>query len=137
MFPPILNFVYNRWVLHGRAYVTLPEFKQIVDAAKKEIKEIDLAELKRLQKEGKAAVIDVREKEDQQKGMIPGAVGIPRGVLELHIDQVTTEKDRPIVLYCGGGSRSALAAQSLKKMGFCNAMSLVGGYRGWKEDEGK
>ena len=117
--------------------MTLPEFKQIVDEAKKEIKEIDLAELKRLQNEGKAAVIDVREKEDHAKGMIPGAVGISRGVLELHIDQVTTDKEKPIVLYCGGGSRSALAAQSLKKMGFRNAMSLIGGYKGWKESEGK
>jgi len=117
--------------------VTLPEFKQIVDEAKKEIKEIDLAELKRLQREQKIALIDVREKEDHQQGMIPGAVGMPRGVLELNIDQVTTDKDKPIVCYCGGGSRSALAAQSLKKMGFKNAMSLIGGYRGWKASEGE
>ena len=117
--------------------MTMPEFKQIVDAAKKEIKEIDVVELKRLQQKGDAALIDVREKEDQDKGMIPGAVGISRGVLELNIDQVTTDKDKPIVLYCGGGSRSALAAQSLKKMGFRNVMSLIGGYRGWKEAQGK
>jgi rhodanese-related sulfurtransferase len=118
----------------GGVAVTLPEFKQICEEAKKEIKEIDLDELKRMQG---AHLVDVREKEEQEKGMIPGAVGMPRGVLELHIDEVTTDKDKPIVLYCGGGSRSALAAQSLKKMGFRNVMSLIGGYRGWKESQGK
>ncbi len=110
----------------------MPEFKQLCDEAKKDIKEIDLDELRRMRREQDVALIDVREKEDQQKGMIPGAVGLPRGVLELHIDQVTTDKEKPIVLYCGGGSRSALAAQSLQKMGFRNVMSLSGGYRGWK-----
>ncbi len=118
-------------------HMALPEFKQICDAAKKEIKEIDLAELKKMQGKQDVAVVDVREKEEQEKGMIPGAVGISRGVLELHIDEVTSDKDKPIVLYCGGGSRSALAAQSLKKMGFRNVMSLIGGYRGWKAAEGK
>jgi rhodanese-related sulfurtransferase len=115
----------------------LPEFKQICDEAKKEIKEIDVNELKRMQHDGQIAVVDVREKDEQAQGMIPGAVGISRGMLEYNIDQVTTDKEKPIVLYCGGGSRSALAAQSLKKMGFRNVMSLIGGYRGWKEDEGK
>ena len=65
--------------------------------------------------------------------MSAAAATIPRGSLELNIDQVTADKDKPIVLYCGGGSRSALAAKSLKDMGFRNVMSLVGGYRGWKE----
>ena len=116
----------------------LPEFKQIVDEAKKEIKEIDQAELKRMKgAKQEFALVDVREKEEQQGGMIPGAVGVSRGMLEYKIDEVTTDKDKPIVLYCGGGSRSALAAQSLKKMGFKNVMSLIGGFRGWKESEGK
>jgi rhodanese-related sulfurtransferase len=67
------------------------------------------------------------------QGKIPGAVAIPRGVLELHVDQVTTDKNKKIVCYCGGGSRSALAAWMLKKMGFKNAISLAGGYRGWSQ----
>ena len=58
-----------------------------------------------------------------------------RGVLEVNIDQVTTDKNRNIVLYCGGGSRSALAALNLKKMGFRNVKSLAGGFRGWRESE--
>jgi rhodanese-related sulfurtransferase len=69
--------------------------------------------------------------------MIPGAVHISRGMLEHNIDQVTSDKDKKIVLYCGGGSRSALSAWMLKKMGFNNVISLAGGYRGWNESQDK
>jgi len=116
--------------------MTMPEFKQLVDEIKKEVNEVGPADVQKMKGEG-AAVIDVREKEDSDKGTIPGAVAIPRGVLELNIDQVTTDKDKPIVLYCGGGSRSALAAFMLQKMGFRKVFSLKGGYKGWKEFEGK
>jgi rhodanese-related sulfurtransferase len=120
----------------GRKTVTMPEFKQLVDEIKKDVKEIDLADLKKMQAEG-ACVIDVREREDSDKGTIPGATAIPRGALELNIDQVTTDKEQPIVLYCGGGSRSALAAYMLQKMGFRKVYSLSCGYRGWKDTQGK
>ena len=114
--------------------MALPEFKQLCDEAKKEIREIDSAELRRMQQAKQDfALIDVREPDETARGTIPGAVPIPRGVLELNIDQVTTDKNKNIVLYCGGGSRSALAAQSLKKMGFKNVISLAGGYRGWSQ----
>ena len=113
--------------------MVMPEFHALVNEAKKEIQEISAEDLKKLQHSGEdLIVIDVREREDAAKGTIPGAVNIPRGVLEHNIDQVTTNKDKKLVLYCGGGSRSALAAASLKKMGFKNAISLAGGYRGWK-----
>ena len=116
----------------------MPEFKQLVDEVKKEIKEINKDELKRMQQSGDdVAIIDVREPEESAQGMIPGAVAIPRGVLELHIDEVTADKNKKIVCYCGGGSRSALAAYMLQRMGFKNVMSLIGGYRGWKETSGK
>ncbi len=116
--------------------MTLPEFKMLVDEAKKEIAEISAADLKKMQlSDEDYALIDVREPADHAQGAIPGAVNIPRGELELKIDQVTTDKDKPIVLYCGGGSRSALAAHSLKRMGFRNPLSLRGGYRGWKESK--
>ncbi|HEV3316607.1 MAG TPA: rhodanese-like domain-containing protein [Candidatus Angelobacter sp.] len=111
----------------------LPEFKQLVDEVKKEIKEIDVHELKRMQQAGDFELIDVREKEESAQGHIPGAHNVPRGVLELRIDEVTADKDRKIVCYCGGGSRSALSAYMLKRMGFKNVMSLAGGYRSWKE----
>jgi rhodanese-related sulfurtransferase len=114
----------------------LPEFKQLVDEAKSQIQEITAGELQRMQQSGEEfTLIDVRERDEHQKGSIPGAVGLPRGVLEVNIDQITTDKDRNIVLYCGGGSRSALAALNLKKMGFRNVKSLVGGYRGWHDSQ--
>jgi len=114
----------------------LPEFKQLVDEAKSQISEIDADELKRMQQAGvDFTLIDVRERDEQAKGTIPGAVAMPRGILEVNIDQITTDKDRKLVLYCGGGSRSALAALNLKKMGFRNVISLSGGYKGWRDAE--
>ena len=114
----------------------LPEFKQLVDEAKAQITEIDADDLKRMQQAGADfTLIDVRERDEQAKGTIPGAVGMPRGILEVNIDQITTDKDRKLVLYCGGGSRSALTALNLKKMGFRNVISLAGGYRGWRDSE--
>ena len=117
--------------------MTLPEFKQMVDAAKREIKEIDVDELKRMQTSGADFIlIDVRDPDEWATGTIPGAVTISRGKLELNVDQATADKDKTIVCYCGGGSRSALAAQSLKEMGFKNTISLIGGYRAWKQGGG-
>lgn len=116
----------------------MPEFKQLVNEAKKEIQEIGPDDLQRLQSAAQDFVlIDVREKEDAERGMIPGAVHISRGLLEHDIDRVTSDKDKKIVLYCGGGSRSALSAWMLKRMGFRNAISLAGGYRGWTQSQDK
>ncbi len=116
----------------------MPEFKQLVNEAKSEIQEIGPADLQRMQSAAQEFVlIDVREKEDAARGMIPGAVHISRGMLEHNIDQVTNDKEKKIVLYCGGGSRSALSAWMLKKMGFKNVISLAGGYRGWNQLQNK
>ncbi len=114
----------------------LPQFMKLVDEAKKEIKEIDVHELRRMLPKGGFKLIDVREPQEVQRGKIADAVPIPRGVLELQIDQVTSDFNEPIVLYCGGGNRSALAAQSLKKMGFTNVSSLIGGWKAWTESGG-
>ncbi|HMC30055.1 MAG TPA: rhodanese-like domain-containing protein [Candidatus Angelobacter sp.] len=112
----------------------LPEYKQLVDDARREIKEVDQAELKRMQQSRQnLTLIDVREPDEVAQGAISGSVALPRGQLEHKIDTITTDKEQPIVCYCGGGGRSALAAQSLKKMGFKNVMSLAGGYKGWKK----
>lgn len=114
----------------------LPEYKQLVDEAKREIKEINPAELKRMQQSRESfTLVDVREPDEVAEGAIAGSQPLPRGQLEYKIDTITTDKDRPIVCYCGGGGRSALAAQSLKRMGFKNVMSLAGGYKGWKSSE--
>lgn len=111
----------------------LPEYHQLVSEAKKEIKQIDAAELKRMQQTRDGfKLIDVREPDEVAHGAIAGAVTLPRGQLEHKIDTITSDKDAKIVCYCGGGGRSALAAQSLKRMGFKNVMSLAGGYKGWK-----
>jgi adenylyltransferase/sulfurtransferase len=110
----------------------LPEYKKLVDEARREIKEIDAAELKRMQQSRQNfTLIDVREPDEVEQGAIAGSVALPRGQLEHKIDTITSDKEKPIVCYCGGGGRSALAAQSLKKMGFKNVMSLAGGYKKW------
>jgi len=112
----------------------LPEFTQLCNEAKKEIQEMSAADVRRLQQSGEDfTLIDVREREEQARGTIPGAVCLPRGILEVKIDQVTTDKDRKLVLYCAGGNRSALGAWMLKKMGFRNVISLIGGYNGWTQ----
>jgi rhodanese-related sulfurtransferase len=113
----------------------LPEYKQLVDEAKREIKEIQPDDLKNMQqKKENFTLIDVREPDEVAQGKISGAEPLPRGMLEYKIDTITADKNQPIVCYCGGGGRSALAAQSLKKMGYKNVMSLAGGYKGWEKD---
>ncbi len=114
----------------------IPEFHQLVNEAKKEIQEIGPEELKKMQQAKEDFIlVDVREREEIAKGTIPNAVAMPRGILEVNIDQITTDKNKKLVLYCGGGSRSALAAWMLKKMGFKNVISLAGGYRGWTQTQ--
>lgn len=114
----------------------MPEFQQLVNEAKKEIQEIEPEGLKKMQQAQEDFIlVDVREREETAKGTIPGAVAMPRGILEVNMDQITTDKDKKLVLYCGGGSRSALAAWMLKKMGFKNVISLAGGYRGWTQSK--
>ena len=112
----------------------MPEFNQLCNEAKREIQEIDVPALKTMQQRGDDfELIDVREPDEVQRGAIPGAKHIARGILERDIDKVTTDKNRKLVLYCGGGSRSALSAWMLKKMGFNNVYSLIGGWSAWKQ----
>jgi rhodanese-related sulfurtransferase len=114
--------------------MSLPKFKQIVDEAKSQIQEIGPQDLQRMRQSGEDfTLIDVREPDEHAKGAIAGAVPMPRGILERDIDKITTDKGRKIVLYCAGGFRSALAALSLKSMGFSNVVSLSGGYREWSQ----
>jgi rhodanese-related sulfurtransferase len=111
----------------------MPEFNQLCNEAKREIQEIDVAALKTMQQRGDDfELIDIREPEELQRGAIPGAKHVSRGVLERDIDKITTDKNRQLVLYCGGGNRSALSAWMLKKMGFNNVYSLIGGWSAWK-----
>lgn len=123
-------------ITYGAPHMPLPEYKQIVDEAKREIKEIQPDDLKNMQqKKENFTLIDVREPDEVAEGAIAGSKPLPRGQLEYKIDTITTDKNQPIVCYCGGGGRSALAAQSLQRMGFKNVSSLAGGYKGWKEED--
>lgn len=107
-------------------------FKELVIEAKSRIEEIDANTLKQWQADNKdMALIDVREPDDYNNGHIEGATPIARGLLELAIDEVVPNQDQTIVLYCGGGSRSALSADTLHTMGYTNVYSLTGGWREW------
>jgi sulfur-carrier protein adenylyltransferase/sulfurtransferase len=106
---------------------------QLVQLAKKEISEITARELKTWQDQGQPlTVVDVREREEFVQGHVPNAVFIPRGYLELQIEQHQPDRHAPVVLYCAGGVRSALAARNLKEMGYEHVYSLIGGFNGWK-----
>jgi sulfur-carrier protein adenylyltransferase/sulfurtransferase len=81
---------------------------------------------------GGYTLIDVREKEEYREGHLPGAVSVPRGFLDMRIEETVPDKNTPIVLYCAGGTRSLLAGRTLKEMGYTNVVSMSGGFGGWK-----
>lgn len=116
--------------------MALPEFKKLMEEVKREVREIPSDTLRQMKSANEDfSLIDVREPDETQQGIIPGATAIPRGILEMNVDKVTADKDRKIVLYCAGGTRSALAAQSLQHLGYRNVVSLAGGYGAWKQSE--
>jgi rhodanese-related sulfurtransferase len=103
-------------------------FTALVNDAKTRIQEMNVDQLKTLQASGeKFTLIDVREDNEWDAGHATGAVHLSKGVIEREIEKAVPRKDAKLVLYCGGGSRSALATDSLMKMGYTNAFSLVGG----------
>ena len=108
-----------------------PKFLAIVDAARAQIPECEAKELRMMLEDGKPLVIlDVRERHEYENGHLTGAIHVGKGVLERDIEKHEVADDSRIVLYCGGGFRSAIAAKSLKEMGYSNAISLWGGWRG-------
>jgi rhodanese-related sulfurtransferase len=111
-----------------------PGFLRLVDDAKSRIKEADFREIKRrLDAREKVTLIDVREDNEWARGHLPGAVHLAKGIIERDIEQAFPDKQAPLVLYCGGGFRSALVADNLQKMGYTNVISMDGGIRGWRE----
>src|SRR5689334_23217577 len=112
-------------------------FQQLADEAKANIQEISCDDLMKKLEAGSGdwVLIDVRENDEFRGGHLPGARGIGRGVLEYHIADEVPDTETPIVLYCRGGNRSALAAESLQRMGYSDVQSLIGGYREWTRDE--
>ncbi len=106
---------------------------QLVNLAKSQITEISAAQLKQKLDAGEQlTLVDVRERDEFVQGHLPDATFIPRGYLELQIEQHQPNRDDPVVLYCAGGVRSALAARNLQEMGYKNVISLIGGFNGWK-----
>ncbi len=111
-----------------------PGFVRLVEDAKRRVRECSVDDfLARLELGERFIVIDVREESEWTCGHLPGAHHMGRGILEREIEQAIPEKEAPIVLYCGGGYRSALAADNLQRMGYANVLSLQGGCRGWTE----
>jgi rhodanese-related sulfurtransferase len=107
-----------------------PAFLALVNDAKSRVHEIDIAEYKRMAAEGEPHVlIDTREESEFAAGHARGAVHLGKGIIERDIETKVPAKDTKLVLYCGGGFRSALAADALQKMGYTNAISLDGGWR--------
>lgn len=108
-------------------------FQRLVADAKQRITEISAEETQKQVANGDAVLIDVREESDWDEGHAAGARHLTRGVVELEIEEEIPDVHQPIICYCGGGSRSALTAESLQKMGYTNVRSLAGGMRAWKE----
>jgi rhodanese-related sulfurtransferase len=106
-------------------------FKELVDDAKTRVREISAAEAEKQHAAG-AVLIDVRESDDFANEHAKGAMGLSKGILELKIEEKVPDIATPIICYCGGGSRSALAADNLQKMGYTNVASMTGGFRDWK-----
>ena len=106
---------------------------QLVNKAKSEIEEMTAQQLQKEMEKGEdVTVIDIRERDEFVQGHVPGATFIPRGFLELQVEAEQPDRDEPVILYCAGGVRSALAARNLKDMGYRNPISLIGGFNGWK-----
>jgi rhodanese-related sulfurtransferase len=110
-----------------------PAFLKLVDDAKSRVREVTIDETRSKIERGRAKVIDVREESEWAAGHIQGAEYLGRGVLERDIEQRVPDKNAELILYCGGGFRSALAADNLQKMGYTNVFSMAGGWREWKE----
>lgn len=110
-----------------------PQFMKLCEKARAQITEISAAELLARRAAAPLHLVDVREDHEWQGGHLPGAVHLGKGIIERDIERQIPAVDAEIVLYCGGGYRSALAACALQEMGYTRVRSLAGGFRGWQE----
>ena len=111
-----------------------PRFLKIVDDARSRIRETNVDQVKaRMDRGDRFLLVDVREESEFAKDHLPGAVHLGKGVIERDIEARVPELNKEMVLYCGGGFRSALAADNLQKMGYTNVISMDGGIRDWRE----
>jgi rhodanese-related sulfurtransferase len=111
-----------------------PRFLKIVDETRKRVRETDVDAVKgRMDRGEKFLLLDVREESEFAKDHLPGAIHLGKGVIERDIETRVPDLNTEMVLYCGGGFRSALAADNLQKMGYTHVISMDGGIRGWRE----
>ena len=111
-----------------------PRFEDLCEAARANVTEISAEAVRdRISRGETFALVDVREESEFAAGHLPAARGVGRGILERDIEKAFPDLDTEIILYCGGGYRSALAAESVQKMGYTRVRSMAGGFRGWKE----
>lgn len=109
-------------------------FLQIVNDAKQRVREVGVDEVKtKLDRHEKFVIVDVREESEFAKDHLPGAIHLGKGVIERDVEQRIPDHDTALVLYCGGGFRSALAADNIQKMGYRNVLSMDSGVKGWRE----
>jgi rhodanese-related sulfurtransferase len=111
-----------------------PAFLKLVEDAKSRVKETGYLDVKKkMDAREKFVLVDVREDSEWARGHLPGAMHLGKGIIERDIEKAVPDKSAPLVLYCGGGFRSALAADNLQKMGYTNVISMDGGWRAWTE----
>ena len=110
-----------------------PQFLKLVQEAKKSVAECTVQDVKsRIDRKEQFHIVDVREDREWEQGHLPQAIHLGKGVIERDIEKTIPDADATIVLYCGGGFRSALAAKNLQEMGYKNVISMDGGFSGWK-----
>jgi phage shock protein E len=107
-------------------------YEKLVAEATKQITEISPQDAATKLNAGEAVIIDVRDKDEWDEGHIPGATHMSRGTIELDIEEKIPDPNAMIICHCGGGGRSALAAESLQRMGYKNVRSMAGGFKAWK-----
>ena len=113
----------------------MPSYRELLNQVKSEIDEIDASEGARLlESDERPLFLDVREQDEWDQGIIPGALHIPRGYLEYRVEGLVPDHDRPIVVYCAGGVRSAFATKTLHELGYTDVVNLGGGFTDWKRN---
>jgi rhodanese-related sulfurtransferase len=111
-----------------------PRFLQLVESIRVNVRECTIEDIQKRIAAGESfSLYDVREESEYAAGHLPGAKSLGKGIIERDIEQLVPDFDQELVLYCGGGFRSILAADNLQKMGYTNIISMDGGYRAWKE----
>jgi len=109
-------------------------FENLVTEAKKNVGEISPQKAAEAAEKGGALIVDVRDPDESEAAHVPNAKRISRGTLEIEIEELAPDTSTPIICYCGGGGRSALAAESLQRMGYTDVKSMAGGFKAWQAE---